>query len=546
VYIRLTKSKASKHSTLQIVEGVRDGKKVKQKIVASLGVIKQASDLERLKRLAEHLMHRLEQEGLPPVDKVELKNLRHQRTIYDGFSTVVTRLIQMSGFKTILQKAQGKKTFDVSGILTLLLAQRFHAPGSKLRAYERQTEYGSGGFDLQHFYRSMDALLPLAEDFQAQAFKTAQSLTSEPADCFFFDVTTLYFESITQDELREFGFSKDQKHHSVQVVLALVVNSQGIPLAYEVFKGNLAETRTFLPVLESLKTRVSIKNATIVCDRGMASRDNISAIQENGFNFVIATKLKSSSKRENINDLTKYAPLPHQENVPDSEKVLFYTMNHPQYEDALLIATYSPHRAKKDREDRERLLEKLREKLGDNSNESSVKKVISNGGYKKYTNVKKGSSVTLNEQVIEAEAAWDGFHGIAVSNKANLSVTTALSRYKDLWRVEEAFRVVKCTLKTRPIFHWKPDRIRAHVLICFINLFLERFLEQLLKAKDMPLTPDRIRHTLTEIHTMHFVDNGTHRHGCMPSSLSDDGIQIFKALDLPMERNAGLIAECCV
>ena len=125
-------------------------------------------------------------------------------------------------------------------------------------------------------------------------------------------------------------------------------------------------------------------------------------------------------------------------------------------------------------------------------------------------------------------------------------MTTALSRYKDLWRVEEAFRVVKCTLKTRPIFHWKPDRIRAHVLICFVNLFLERFLEQLLKAKDMSLTPDRIRHALTEIHTMHFVDNGTHRHGCMPSSLPDDGIKIFKALDLPIERNAGLIAECCV
>lgn len=546
VYVRLTKSKASKYPTLQIVKGIREGKKVKQKVVASLGVIKQLRDLENLRKLAEHLIHRLEQEGLPPVDKITLKNLMHQCTIYDGFSTVVDRLIQLSGFGTILKKAQGKKTFDVTGIITLLLAQRFHAPGSKLRAYERQMEYGSEGFDLQHFYRAMDALLPLTEEFQMQAFETAQSFFSEPAECFFFDVTTLYFESIEQDELKEFGFSKDQKYHSVQVVLALVVNSQGIPLAYEVFKGNLAETRTFLPVLEALKARVAIKNVTIVCDRGMASRDNISALQKNEFNFVIATKLRSISKKEKINDLGKYTSLPHQENVPDGEKVLFYTMVHPQYEDTLLIATYSPHRAKKDREDRERLLEKLREKLGNNPTESSVKKVISNGGYKKYTNVKSGSSITLNEQAIEAEVAWDGFHGIAVSNKANLSVTTALSRYKDLWRVEEAFRVVKCTLKTRPVFHWKPDRIRAHVLICFVNLFLERFLEQLLKTKEMPLTPDRIRHALTEIHTMHFVDNETRRHGCMPSSLPDDGIKIFKALDLPMERNAGLIAERCV
>lgn len=546
MYVRLTKSRASKHPTLQIVEGIREGKKVKQKVVASLGVIKQPEDLEKLRRLAEHLIRRLEEEGLPPVDKVALKNLAHQQTVYDGFGTVVNRLIQLSGFEAVLKKAQGKKTFDVIGIITLLLAQRFHAPGSKLRAYERQAEYGGAGFDLQHFYRAMDALLPLTEEFQMRAFETAQSLAPEPAECFFFDVTTLYFESIQQDELREFGFSKDQKHHSVQVVLALVVNSQGIPLAYEVFKGNLAETQTFLPVLESLKTRVAIKNVTIVCDRGMASRENVSALQKNEFNFVIATKLKSISKKEGINDPGKYTPLPYQDNIPEDEKVLFYTMAHPQYADTLLIATYSPHRAKKDREDRERLLEKLNRKLGEHPSEASIKKVISNGGYKKYTNVKTGSLVTLNEQAIEAEAAWDGFHGIAVSNKANLSVATALDRYKDLWRVEEAFRVVKCTLKTRPIFHWKPDRIRAHVLICFLSLFLERFLEQLLRNEDASLTPDRIRHALTEIHTMHFMENGTCRYGRMPSALSDDGIKIFRTLNLPIERNASLTTECCV
>ena len=75
IYVRLTKSKASKHPTLQIVEGIREGKKVKQKVVASLGVIKQSGDLEKFRRLAEHLIHRLEQEGLPPIDKVTLKNL---------------------------------------------------------------------------------------------------------------------------------------------------------------------------------------------------------------------------------------------------------------------------------------------------------------------------------------------------------------------------------------------------------------------------------------------------------------------------------------
>ena len=83
-----------------------------------------------------------------------------------------------------------------------------------------------------------------------------------------------------------------------------------------------------------------------------------------------------------------------------------------------------------------------------------MKNVISNGGYKKYTNVKSGSSLTLNEDAIKEDSEWDGFHGIAVSNSSGLTVEQALSRYRDLWHVEEAFRVAKSTLKTRPIFHW--------------------------------------------------------------------------------------------
>ena len=545
MYIRLTSSKKSKHQTLQIVEGKREGKKVKQKIIASLGVIKSIEDLEKLKKLADNLIQKLEKEGLPPDDKLLLKNLFHKKTVYDGFGIVLNRLMDLTGFDVLLKSVQGRRQFDVYEIIKLIISQRFHAPSSKLRTYERQAEHGYGEFDLQHFYRSMDAIEPFGEKFQKQAFEMASKYSPTPMDCFFFDVTTLYFESVEQDELRDFGFSKDQKHHSVQVVLALVVDSQGIPIAYEVFKGNLAETKTFIPVLESLKKRFSIRNVTIVCDRGMASKGNVEALQQNKFCFVLATKLKSISKMQKINDLGKYTPLPNQENILEEEKVLVYTMPHPQYPETLLISTYSPHRAKKDKEDRERLLEKLKEKL-EGFDETSVKKVMSNSGYKKYTSVEKGSLVKLNQTAIDEEAAWDGFHGIAVSNNANLSITDALSRYKELWRVEEAFRVAKCTLKTRPIFHWKSHRIKAHVLICFMNLFFERFLELLLKLKSTPLTPDRIRQALIGVHTVSFIDKETQKEGFMLSALSDDAEKIFEVLNISLERNSLMHPQCCV
>lgn len=543
MYIRLTNSKKSKHPTLQIVEGVREGKKVKQKIVASLGVIKEPKDLEKLRKLADHLIQRLEKEGLPPNGKVDIRNLIHKKTTYDGFGEVVNKLMQLSGFSDVIRTAQGKNSFNLEEVVKLVLVQRFDLPSSKLRTYERQESHGFQGIDLQHIYRTMDAIESLESEIQQQAFNTVCKVSSKPVDCFFFDVTTLYFESVVQDNLKDFGWSKDQKFHQVQVVFALVVDSQGMPIAYDVFKGSLGETKTLVPVLERLRSRFSISNVTVVCDRGLASEPNVNALQSAQFHFVIATKLRSMSKKLKINDLSAFSTLTGQENIPEEERVLVRTMKHPQYEDTLLIATYSPKRAWKDREDRNRLIDKLKKKLSDSSDEASVKKVISNGGYKKFTNIKEGSLITINEKAIDEDAKWDGFHGIAVSNSAKLSVEDALSRYRDLWRVEEAFRIVKCTLKTRPIFHWSPNRIKSHILLCFINLFLERFLELLLRQSGISLTPDRIRYALSGIHTMIFEERQSNKIGTMHSFLSDDAISIYNVLGISTNRPT---STCCV
>ena len=475
MYVRLKSSKSSRHSTLQIVEGIREGKKVRQRVVASLGIVNDQKNLKNLLKLAESLIRKIEEQGLSVAPKVEISKLFHTMTVYDGFGTVVSRLMQLTGFSKILREAQGKNEFDLEETIKLMITQRLDLPSSKLRTYERQVDHGFEGIDLHHLYRAMDTIEPLNGQIQEQAFKSACSINSCQVDCFFFDVTTLYFESITQDELKDFGFSKDQKHHNVQIVLALVVDQEGLPLAYDTFKGNLAETKTLIPVLESLRSRFSVQNVTVVCDRGLASSANVQALRAAQFHYVIATKLRSISKKLKINDLSAYVPLPNQDGIPEAERVLVRTMEHPQYEDALLIATYSPSRATKDKQDRERLLQKLHNKITDSPNEASLKKVISNAGYKKYTTVKTGSSISLNQAAIDADAAWDGFHGIAVSNSAKLNTTEALGRYRDLWHVEETFRVAKSTLKTRPIFHWAPHRIQAHILLCFITLFFERF-----------------------------------------------------------------------
>jgi transposase len=459
MYIRMKYSKKAKHPTIQIVESVREGRKVKQLTVAHLGVVKNQKDLQRLKNLADKLIQRLEKEGLEVISKIEINKLKHKKTIYNGFGLVVDRLMDILGFAKIIQSAQGRHQFDLEEIIKLILIQRFAFPSSKLRTFERQEEHGFQGIDLQHIYRAMDAIEDLDFEIQKQAFNTVAKISGEIVDCFFFDVTTLYFESIIQDEIKEFGFSKDQKYHLVQIVLALVVDARGLPIAYDIFRGNLAETKTLVPVLENLRNRFSINNVTVVCDRGLASKPNVAALQDANFHFVIATKLKSLSKKLKINDLSKYSFLPNQETLPEEERGRFYTMEHPQYAEAMLIATYSPSRAKKDKEDRERLIEKLKKKLSCKSEEAAIKNIITNGGFKKYTSVKEGSVLTINDKAIEEDAKWDGFHGIAVSNSARLTVEQALARYRDLWHVEifHSYCLHKYQSKIIPLFLPKND-----------------------------------------------------------------------------------------
>lgn len=549
MFVRLKKSARTVNPVVQIVENMRVDGKVKQKVIASLGTANSPESFEQLERLARSLLEKLEcekrrQPSLFPDfvdetnhstadDTVKLTNLEHEATICDGYALAVRKLFELAGFSAIAQKTQGRRKFDVTTILQLIIAQRFSLPASKLRTYLRQHDLGFSGIELKHVYRTMDAIFKYDDAFQKQAFHAAHGgLFEDPVECFFFDVTTLYFESVVQDEIRDFGFSKDQKFHQVQIVLCLVVNREGIPLAYETFKGNTAEITTLLPVMEKIRKRFAVEQVTVVCDRGMASRENIISLATNKFNYIVACKLKHLSSMLKLNDLSTFTEL----HMSGDDSVMYKRLDHPKYPDTDLIVTYSSRRAQKDKADRDRLIEKLTRQMTTKSSGNPVKKLISNSGYKKFVILKGAGVWQLNETAIEADASWDGFHGIAVAKSMVITTQDALAQYRGLWRVEEAFRVAKCTLKTRPIFHWRPNRIRAHILICFLNLFIERQLELILRRRGTPLTPDRIRYALSKMHQIRFCDRASKRTGTMEASLSADARTICAALGISTRR----------
>ena len=560
MFVRFNTSPKTKNPIVQVVESYRDNEKVRQRIVASFGAAKSKDDLDRLQALANDFLGKIETErqkrrsssplflahgfdttanqtkygSQPSATLVDPRFLAHRETVFDGFEQVVSALLKTAGFNSILSTVAGRQSFALEDIVKLLLSQMFDDPSSKLRSYQRQEAHGFCGIKLQDLYRGMDKLLPLSEQLQKQAYVactgTNASLIQEKVSCLFVDVTTLYFESVMRDEIRDFGFSKDQKFHSVQIVLCLAVNDEGIPMGYETFRGNTGEVKTFIPALRKMRTRFNVTSATIVCDRGLASLENVTELDTNGLTFIAATKIKHLPKQLALNDLTTYTST----HADEDESIKYKIVDHPKYPNASLLVTYSARRAKKDKADRDRLLERLIGKLHGKESDPKISKLISNSGYKTFVSTKGDSKWSINEEAVGKAASWDGFHGIAFSKKLELTVADIIKNYRSLWRVEEAFRVAKTNLEIRPMYHWKRDRIQSHVLLCFIGLYCERMLEFRLRRSKTPLTPDRIRYALQSIHTVRLTAG--QQEIIVPSQLSADTKAIFKALKLPLRR----------
>lgn len=541
MFVRLTKSKTSKNPTVQIVESYREGKKVRQRVISSLGVVRSDEDRERLVNVGHALINKLrseakgqlglpgiEREVVPPLKKREFvhpKNLVHVRDIPCGFEDVYGSLFEKIGFDGLLGEIDlnSRRDFSVREIIRLIVRRRLEDPVSKRRSLFLETlEKDVSPCELHQVYRAMDAIEPFSEGFQKLAYNAAVDLLHQKVECFFYDATTLYFESVLQDEVRDFGYGKDGKFNQVQCLFVLVVTEDGVPVGYDVFSGKTQETSTFEIAIEKLSKRFNIAKITIVCDRGMLSKKNLDfAENEKKMYFIIGAKLRQLKKfQDTILDKTAYSAF---------GEVLIREIPHPKRRDCRLVLCFSEKRAKKDKRDRERLLKKLRARI-ENKKKSKPSDFISNKGVKKYIEVS-GGSVILSAEAIAREEKWDGFFGI-VSNHPLLKAPEILSHYRGLWQVESTFRVAKHDLRMRPIFHWSPHRIRTHILICFIALVLERYLEVMLKQRGTLLTTTNIFDALRACRKIIFQDKTTFRLFEMENNKPIEARRIYEALGL--------------
>lgn len=276
-------------------------------------------------------------------------------------------------FKKYLSKSKIK--YDIEDIARIHVIDRILNQNSNVRKHIDNEKYS-----LHNFYRSLSKLSSLKDNIELHLHNEVSKISDRNFSVCFYDVTTYYFESQKNNELLNFGYSKDNKLNQVQVVMGLLIDSNGIPITYELFSGNTNEFSTLEPILLKLKEKYGLKNVIITADRGLNSKSNLARIRNLGFNYVMAYKIRSSSKEleKVIFNNKDYRKLNN--NIYAKEHLITQEvkLNDKKYSfnDKLLI-TYSAKRAQKDRADRERLVDKAI-KLSEKT--SYVKSELKKGG----------------------------------------------------------------------------------------------------------------------------------------------------------------------
>lgn len=343
---------------------------------------------------------------------------------------------------------------ELDTLLNDLVLMRIVEPASKLRSIELMNTYFGIKHRRQRYYQSARKWLDLKERIEKQTLDFAKKQYSFDFSLLFYDITTLYFETFTEDELRKNGFSKDNKSSQPQILVALMVTPEGFPVGYEVFAGNTFEGHTLVPVIKSFIKKHKIEHFTVVADAAMISTDNVEALRAEKINYIVGARLGNVAADLMTTIDTKLSRM-------DGSIIRLKTDN------GYLICSFSKKRYNKDKYEMQKQIDQAKSLL---SQPSKVKRIK----YLKSDN----SNMVLNEKLIEKTTKLLGIKGYYTDIEESVADnTTIISRYHDLYKVEQAFRVSKHDLQTRPIFHFKEEPIQLHILVCFMALAMSKHIE---------------------------------------------------------------------
>jgi len=501
MYLQVGKSNGRPY--LSIVQGYRDPvtKQVRHKTVKSLGYLDQLAKeypdpIAHFRGVVEEMNRKVAVEKQPVAISLDPKealtaNPANRKNI--GYAAL-SQLYHDLGLHIFFYNRSRpfKSEFNTNNIMKLLVFSRILAPASKKKTYEAKDRYFENtDFTLDDVYRCLTQVITFKDDLQLQLHRQMKDKFGRSTELVYYDVTNYYFETDRQDELKRKGVSKEHRPDPI-VQLGLLMDTQGIPIAYELFPGNTNDCETLLPILAQVKKTYQIGRTIVVADKGVNTADNIAFCLVRGDGYVYAQTVRGGNQelKAYVLDGAGYRQLGDDGKSKSRLYPREIAISNAQGGrskvriDEKQVVFYSADYDRKAKADREPILLKARELV---KSPSRYNKATSYGAAKYVKHLvfdpDTGEILTTKQKPVFDENKWreeekfDGYYAI-VTSEWKKSDAEIIDIYRGLWRIEEAFKVTKSDLEARPVYLSRHDHIEAHFLVCFVALVIIRLLAQ--------------------------------------------------------------------
>lgn len=391
------------------------------------------------------------------------------------------------------RRMRGDFEYNPNAIFKLLVYSRVCCPGSKAQAFRDKGSFVDRmDFSQDDMYRCLSFFGDYERDLVSWIDGAINDKYKRDTTCVYYDVTNYYFEIENEDELRRRGHSKEHRPNPL-IQMGLMLDSDGIPLDYQLFEGNTNDCLTLMPILKEMRSRHKAKHLIVVADKGLNTSDNIAAnvLDGNGFVFSQSVRVATKKLKSWVTSLEGYKG-GEDFRIKDriSTKTITVTGQDGKKKKVPIevreVAFWSRDFAERSRAERSKVIEKSVAAVnrgGLNAAKAHTPlRYITDTAVVLETGEEASHVLQIDADKIAADEAMDGYYCL-ITNELDKSAQEIIDIYRGLWKVEETFKVTKSTLETRPVYVSRHDRIRAHFMTCYVALALLRLIQKDLEWK---------------------------------------------------------------
>ena len=503
---------------LQLVESVWDKERKipRHKVLCSLGRLDKL-DKGGIQNLVDKLSSYLDEPKVTPDDLLKVG-----RTLEFGIPYLVEGVWKILKLDSFFLEELTKRKYEkpVHQAILGMVINRCQHPYSKRSTDEWLSKEvyfpPAKELELHHYYRGMDFLLSTGQDLELALYDHYRQLSGRATDMVFYDTTSSYFEtdSDTEEELRQYGYSRDHRPDRKQILLGLAVDRDGLPLASNIFPGNTQDVETVTKMVSKLKG-LGVTRCIFVSDCGMVSQENLDAIEDAGLETLVGMKMRQLKEihQDVLSRRGRFIQLECGLGVKE------VPMDGYRY-----VVVRNEKQAKKDAHIRAEVVTRLEALLAKIDASEATVCQIQHPMMKRFIRTLKDGRVKLNATKVREDAKYDGKYVLRTTS--NLSLDDIVAAYKTLHRVEQGFRTIKTVLRVRPMYHHADHRIISHVKLCVLAYFIVRYVE--VKTGQ---SWEQIARLFRQLHVVELITNA----GVVfrRSDLENEHRTILKALGIP-------------